>query len=385
MSNWGFDAQLTHIQQEHLYRSRQTVEGPQGAEVVVAGKRLVNYSSNDYLGLANHPRVVKAFINSSEKYGVGSGSAHLICGHTAEHQALEEELAEFTGRQRALLFSTGYMANLGVISALVGKGDDVFQDKLNHASLLDAGKLSGARSRRYLHADINRLNQLLLRSTQAKKLIVTDGVFSMDGDEAPIEQLVDVAKQSNAMLMVDDAHGFGVLGPTGGGLVEKYELNDEDVPILMGTFGKAFGTFGAFVAGSDALIETLIQRARTYIYTTAAPAAVMAATRESLKLSQVDTWRREKLAELSKQFRLGASQLGFNVPDSNSAVHPIIIGDSAKALSVSQQLAVQGFMVSAIREPTVPSGSARLRVTFTATHTEAQVDALLSALDSVIE
>jgi 8-amino-7-oxononanoate synthase len=385
MSNWGFDAQLTHIKQQHLYRSRQTVESPQGAEIVVAGKRLVNFSSNDYLGLANHPSVVKAFIKGSEKYGVGSGSAHLICGHSAEHQALEEELAVFTGRQRALLFSTGYMANLGVIAALVGKGDDVFQDKLNHASLLDAGKLSGARSRRYLHADTNRLSQLLLQSTQAKQLIVTDGVFSMDGDEAPIEQLADVAKQSNAMLMVDDAHGFGVLGQTGGGLIEKYELNQEHVPIVMGTFGKAFGTFGAFVAGSDALIEMLIQRARTYIYTTAAPAAVMAATRESLKLMQVDTWRREKLAGLNKQFRLGASQLGFDVPDSSSAIQPIIIGDSAKALSVSQQLAAQGFMVSAIREPTVPSGSARLRVTLTAAHTDTQVDALLSALDSIIE
>ena len=385
MSDWGLDAQLTHIKQQHLYRSRQTVEGPQGAEIVVAGKRLVNFSSNDYLGLANHPSVVKAFIKGSEKYGVGSGSAHLICGHSAEHQALEEELAEFTGRERALLFSTGYMANLGVIAALVGKGDDVFQDKLNHASLLDAGKLSGARSRRYLHADTNRLSQLLLQSTQAKQLIVTDGVFSMDGDEAPIEQLADVAKQSNAMLMVDDAHGFGVLGLTGGGLIEKYGLNQEHVPIVMGTFGKAFGTFGAFVAGSDALIEMLIQKARTYIYTTAPPAAVMAATRESLKLMQVDTWRREKLVGLNKQFRLGASQLGFDVPDSSSAIQPIIIGDSAKALSVSQQLAAQGFMVSAIREPTVPSGSARLRVTLTAAHTDTQVDALLSALDSIIE
>lgn len=385
MDNWGLDAQLTGIKQQHLYRARQTVDSPQGTVLTIAGQQLVNFSSNDYLGLANHPDVVKAFQRASDEYGVGSGSAHLICGHSAEHQALEEELAEFTGRQRALLFSTGYMANLGVMSALVGSGDDVFQDKLNHASLIDAGQLSSARCRRYLHANTHRLVQLLERSTGNKKLIVTDGVFSMDGDEAPIEELVRLSEQSGAVLMVDDAHGLGVLGKTGGGLLQQHALTQQQVPILMGTFGKAFGTFGAFVAGSDALIETLIQRARTYIYTTAAPAALMAATRESLILVQKESWRREKVSDLAARFRAGAEQLGLNVQGSNSAIQPIVIGDSDKALAVSSRLKAKGFLVSAIREPTVPKGSARLRVTITATHTETQVDALLDAVSAAIK
>ncbi|PCI68472.1 MAG: 8-amino-7-oxononanoate synthase [Piscirickettsiaceae bacterium] len=385
MDNWGLDAQLTGIKQQHLYRARQTVGSPQGTVLTIAGQQLVNFSSNDYLGLANHPDVVKAFQRASDEYGVGSGSAHLICGHSAEHQALEEELAEFTGRQRALLFSTGYMANLGVMSALVGSGDDVFQDKLNHASLIDAGQLSSARCRRYLHANTHRLVQLLERSTGNKKLIVTDGVFSMDGDEAPIEELVRLSEQSGAVLMVDDAHGLGVLGKTGGGLLQQHALTQQQVPILMGTFGKAFGTFGAFVAGSDALIETLIQRARTYIYTTAAPAALMAATRESLILVQKESWRREKVSDLAARFRAGAEQLGLNVQGSNSAIQPIVIGDSDKALAVSSRLKAKGFLVSAIREPTVPKGSARLRVTITATHTETQVDALLDAVSAAIK
>ena len=385
MDNWGLDAQLTGIKQQHLYRARQTVDSPQGTVLTIAGQQLVNFSSNDYLGLANHPDVVKAFQRASDEYGVGSGSAHLICGHSAEHQALEEELAEFTGRQRALLFSTGYMANLGVMSALVGSGDDVFQDKLNHASLIDAGQLSSARCRRYLHANTHRLVQLLERSTGNKKLIVTDGVFSMDGDEAPIEELVRLSEQSGAVLMVDDAHGLGVLGKTGGGLLQQHALTQQQVPILMGTFGKAFGTFGALVAGSDALIETLIQRARTYIYTTAAPAALMAATRESLILVQKESWRREKVSDLAARFRAGAEQLGLNVQGSNSAIQPIVIGDSDKALAVSSRLKAKGFLVSAIREPTVPKGSARLRVTITATHTETQVDALLDAVSAAIK
>ncbi|PCI21504.1 MAG: 8-amino-7-oxononanoate synthase [Piscirickettsiaceae bacterium] len=384
MNKWGFDTQLAEIKQRHLYRSRCLIESPQGAEVLMAGKSLINFSSNDYLGLANHPQVIRAFKAASDKYGVGSGSADLICGHSVEHQALEEELATFTGRERALVFSTGYMANLGVISALVTKGDDIFHDRLNHASLLDAGKLSGARFRRYTHADTNRLEQLLLQSKSIKKLIVSDGVFSMDGDEAPIKNLVDLAAQSESLLMIDDAHGIGVLGASGAGLLEKYQFNQQQVPILMGTFGKALGTFGAFVAGSEALIETLIQRARTYIYTTAAPAALMAATRESLRLVQQEPWRREKITELVTRFQQGANHLGLDIQASITSIQPIVLGDSAKALQVSEQLKEQGYLVSAIREPTVPKGGARLRITITAVHSATQIDGLLGALQTTI-
>lgn len=284
MSQWEFSSELDELKRQQLYRSRQLIDSPQGAKVEIDGALFDNFSSNDYLGLANHPSVVKAFQQAAEKYGVGSGSAHLICGHSHEHHALEEELAEFTGRQRALVFSTGYMANIGAIAALVQKGDDVFQDKLNHASLIDGGKISGAQVKRFSHGDMNRLRQLLEKSSAKKKLVVSDGVFSMDGDEAKINELATLAEQASAMLMIDDAHGFGVIGKRGGGLLEKYDLSQQQVPILMATFGKGLGTSGAFIAGSEELIETLIQRARTYVFTTAMPPAIMAATRQSLKI-----------------------------------------------------------------------------------------------------
>ena len=242
--------------------------------------------------------------SGADRYGVGSGSAHLVCGHSAAHHALEEELAAFTGRDRALLFSTGYMANIGVISALLGRGDAVFEDRLNHASLLDGGLLSGARFKRYAHADVADLGANLEKAS-GNKLIVTDGVFSMDGDFAPLDELAVAAKNHNAWLMVDDAHGLGVIGEHGGGILEHYGLSQEDVPVLMGTLGKGLGTFGAFVAGSDLLIETLIQKARTYIYTTAIPAAVAEATRASLKIAIEENWRRDKLKKLSERFSAG--------------------------------------------------------------------------------
>jgi 8-amino-7-oxononanoate synthase len=313
---------------------------------------------------------------------VGSGSAHLICGHSSAHHALEDELAEFTGRSRALLFSTGYMANLGVISALVGRADSVFEDRLNHASLLDGGLLSGAKFKRYAHADMEHL-QARLQTAAGNKLIVTDGVFSMDGDVAPLPALVETANQNNAWLMVDDAHGLGVLGKQGAGLVRQFGLSQDDVPVLMGTLGKAFGTFGAFVAGSEILIETLIQQAKTYIYTTAMPPAIAEATRASLKLVITDNWRREKLNELVNHFRAGAAQLGLTLMDSTTAIQPILIGDSQQAVQLSNGLLDAGFLVSAIRPPTVPEGSARLRVTFSALHKIEQVDRLLTALDGL--
>jgi len=382
-STMNLSENLEQLKRQGLYRSRRVVAGQQAVEINVDGKPVINFCSNDYLGLANHPEIVSTFKKATDKYGVGSGSAHLICGHSAAHHALEEELAEFTGRERALLFSTGYMANIGVISALVGRGDRVLEDRLNHASLLDGALLSRARLKRYLHADISDLEVRLLEPG-AKTLIATDGVFSMDGDLAPLPDIVKLAKSQNTMLMVDDAHGIAVLGQKGGGILQHYQLSAQDVPVLMGTLGKGFGTFGAFVAGSDELIETLIQKARTYIYTTAMPAAVAEATRTSLKIVQKDHWRREKLQALLQRFRDGASQLGLSVMESSTAIQPILIGDSHKAVEASEVLLNRGIWVTAIRPPTVPQGKARLRVTFSANHSSHHIDALLDALDAVM-
>jgi len=381
----GFDDladELQQIKQQSLYRSRRVLSSAQGIEIEVDAKQLINFSSNDYLGLANHPDVIKSFKKAGDDYGVGSGSAHLICGHSRSHHALEEELAEFTGRDRALLFSTGYMANMGVISALLGRGDQVFEDRLNHASLLDGGLLSGARFKRYLHSNPDDLNNKI-NPIDGRTLIVTDGVFSMDGDLAPLPELSALAVGKNAWLMVDDAHGLGVLGDTGAGVLQQYGLTQQDVPVLMGTLGKAFGTFGAFVAGSETLIETLIQKARTYVFTTAMPAAIAEATRTSLKLVIADDWRREKLNQLVKQFRMGANQLGLSMMPSDSAIQPLLIGDSQRAVKISEALLNKGFLVSAIRPPTVARGEARLRITFSANHKEYHVDQLLEAMDGL--
>lgn len=382
-------AELKKRRAQSLYRSRRIVEGPQNTSLIVDGRKLINFCSNDYLGLANHPEVISAFKQGADEYGVGSGASHLINGHSRAHHLLEEELADFVGRPRALLFSTGYMANLGVLTALVGSGDVVMQDRLNHASLIDAGLLSGARCQRYLHADPKSLHEHLskFKSKQkdGRRLIVTDGVFSMDGDLAPLPELANIAMQEESWLMVDDAHGLGVMGEDGRGVLSHFQMSNEQVPILMGTLGKAFGTFGAFVAGSEALIETLIQQARSYVYTTALPPAVAAATSVSLRLLQSENWRREKLNSLIKRFRAGVSELGLSLMDSSTPIQPILLGNVEKTLAVSEALYKQGLFVSAIRPPTVPEGSARLRITFSASHTEEQVDQLLSALDAVAE
>lgn len=383
MESWLLADQLEQIKKQHLYRSRKVIDGPQGACIKMQGCSLLNFSSNDYLGLANHPAVKKAFISAAEKHGVGSGSAHLICGHSSEHHALEEELAEFTGRSRALVFSTGYMANVGILSALLNKQDEVFEDRLNHASLIDGGLMSGARFRRYSHNDMNRLQHLLDNNKASKKVIVSDGIFSMDGDEAPMTELVVLADKYQAALMIDDAHGIGVLGGSGAGLLDQYGLDQQEVPILMATLGKALGTFGAFVAGSESLIEFLIQHARSYIYTTAPPPAVMAATRVSLKLCQQESWRREKLKSLIQQFRQGAQQLGLSLLDSSTPIQPIIFADNERTVKASQYLMSKGFLVTAIRSPTVPVGSERLRVTLSAEHTETQVSSLLDVLEAL--
>ncbi|MGD8498945.1 MAG: 8-amino-7-oxononanoate synthase, partial [Chromatiales bacterium] len=362
------------------YRTRRLTEGPQRPEMVVDGRPVLAFCSNDYLGLAAHPDVITAFRQGAERYGVGSGAAHLVNGHSAAHHALEEELAEFTNRERALLFSTGYMANLGVAQALVGRGDAVFEDRLNHASLLDAGLLSGARFTRYPHADAEDLSRRLRTRPDGERLILTDGVFSMDGDLAPLPSLAEVAQAHDAWLMVDDAHGLGVLGETGAGSLEQFGLGAEQVPILMGTLGKAFGTAGAFVAGSAELIETLIQQARTYVYTTAQPPAVAEATRAALRLVRDEPWRREHLEALVERFRAGATQIGLRLMESPTPIQPILIGQSERALQLSEALLARGLLVPAIRPPTVPKGTARLRVTLSAAHTDSQVARLLETL-----
>jgi 8-amino-7-oxononanoate synthase len=363
-----------------LYRSRRIAESAQQPEMRIDGRSLLAFCSNDYLGLASHPEVVQAMQQGAADWGAGSGAAHLITGHSAAHHALEQELAEFTGRPRALLFSTGYMANLGVVAALLGRNDRLFEDRLNHASLLDAGLLSRARMLRYPHNDTHLLASQLDLAGSGRKLIVTDGVFSMDGDLAPLPELARLAKQHDAWLMVDDAHGLGVLGAEGRGSLDYFGLGLEQVPILMGTLGKGLGTFGAFVAGSEALIETLIQQARSYVYTTACPPAVAEATRVSLRIARQESWRRERLTQLVSRFRQGAEALDLPLMMSETPIQPILAGSAQQALNWSRQLEAQGILVGAIRPPTVPEGRARLRVTFSATHTERHLDRLLAAL-----
>ena len=374
---------LDERRQQHLYRQRSNLNSRCASTIMVDGKSQHNFCSNDYLGLAGHPDIAKALQQGADKYGTGSGASHLISGHSQAHEQLEQELAEFTGRPRALLFSTGYMANMGVISALVGRRDLVLQDRLNHASLLDGGLLSRADLQRYKHANTDDLAARLSASNAERKLVVTDGVFSMDGDLPPLESMAVVTNQHQGWLMVDDAHGFGVLGKNGGGLIEALDLSIEQVPILVGTLGKAFGTFGAFVAGSEALIETLIQFSRSYIYTTALPPAVAVASSASLKILQAESWRREKLVSLVGRFRLGAGQIGLDLMDSQTPIQPVQINNDQRVMEINRQLRAKGFMVGAIRPPTVPKGSGRLRICLSATHTEEQIDQLLEALESV--
>jgi 8-amino-7-oxononanoate synthase len=372
--------QLQARRDQQLYRERLIIDGPQGVTVRVDGRDYLSFCSNDYLGLANHADVLSAFHRGIDEFGCGSGAAHLITGHSRAHHALEEELADFVQRPRALLFSTGYSANLGVMAALLGRGDRVFEDRLNHASLLDAARLSRARLLRYEHNDAVALASRLAASPACETLVATDGVFSMDGDMAPLADLSAVAAQHHAWVLVDDAHGLGVLGPQGRGSVVQAGLGVSEVPILMGTLGKAFGTFGAFVAGSDDLIETLIQQARTYIYTTAPPPAVACATRAALQRVREDDWRREHLQGLIRVFRSGARQLGLTLCDSQTPIQPLLVGAAGRALQLSQALRDRGILISAIRPPTVAEGSSRLRITFSAAHSEAQVQQLLAAL-----
>ncbi len=366
-----------------LTRRLRCVDRADGPHLQINGRLLLSFCSNDYLGLANHPAIVAALKSAAEQDGVGSMAAHLICGHRREHAALEEDLAEWMGRKRVLVFSTGYMANLSVLTVLLQAGDLCVQDKLNHASLLDGAHLAGVELKRYRHADLDSAARQLASRPGVCALLATEGVFSMDGDAAPLPALASLCKKERSVFMVDVAHGLGVTGPQGAGSVAAANLGEEDVPVLMATFGKALGTFGAFVAGGETLIDALTQSARPYIYTTAMPPALAAATRAAIAIARKETWRREKLAALVARYRAGAEQLGLPLTPSTTAIQPLMLGDAGSAVDAARQLEKSGFLVGAIRPPTVPYGSARLRVTFSASHEESEVDRLLEALSEM--
>ena len=370
-----------------LFRQRRTLFSPQGTEVILDGEHVTSFCSNDYLGLADHPDVVTAFHEGLDKFGAGSGASHLVSGHLIPHEALEQELAEFTGRSRALVFSSGYMANVGVLTTLLNNNDVVLEDRLNHASLLDGGLFSGARFKRFAHLDTADLEKKLSSLQDARrKLVVADGVFSMDGDIAPVPELIRVTNEHDGLLMIDDAHGIGVLGRNGGGTIAHWQeqgahIDEDNLQILIGTFGKSFGASGAFVAGSEELIETLIQFCRPYIYTTAISPAQAEAIRTSLKIIQKDNWRRQYLAQLISRFRAHCDDLGLTTMASSTPIQAVVIGDVSKTVQASEQLMQEGVFVSAIRPPTVPAGTARLRVTFSALHTETQFQKLLDVFE----
>jgi len=379
--DYQLQQKLDERMEQSLYRRRRVVESPQGVEIDIDEKHYLSFSSNDYLGLANHPELISAFHDGLNRWGAGSGAAHLVTGHSAAHHALEEELAEFLGYPRVLLFSSGYLANLGLQQALLGRGDRVIHDRLNHASLLDGARLSGAKLVRFSHKDIAALEGRLAEKGTGRVLVATDGLFSMDGDVAPLPAIAGECRCAAAALVVDDAHGIGVHGPEGRGTVAKFGLGEPEVPVLMGTLGKAFGLSGAFVAGSDSLVETLIQQARTYIYTTAPPPAQAEAARMALRLVRGGDERRERLRTLIQRFRSGATELGLDLMSSDTPIQPLMVGDSSSAVELSKSLQKHGILVTPIRPPTVPDGSARLRITFSANHTEEHVDRLLEALD----
>ena len=362
-----------------LRRRLRTIDHCHGPWLETDGRRLLSFCSNDYLGLAQHPQIIDALRRAASN-GVGSTSAHLICGHRSEHAQLEEALAAWTGRDRALLFSTGYMANLGVLQTLLARGDLCVQDKLNHACLIDGARLAGVDLKRYPHVATDAAARQLASNRPSAALLATDGVFSMDGDVAPLVDLAALCQREHATLMVDDAHGLGVLGARGGGSVVAADLGQHEVPVLMATLGKALGCAGAFVAGSDALIEGLLQFARPYVYTTAMPPALAAAASVAVTLAQHESWRREKLHGLIARFRAGAGQLGLVLAPSNTAIQPIILGEAQAALDAAEQLEARGLLVTAIRPPAVRAGAARLRVTLSSAHDEAHVDQLLEAL-----
>ena len=370
------------IKDSSLWRVRRELDSAQSSKIMIDGDALLNFSSNDYLGLANHPKLIASAQNAIAQWGVGSGASHLVCGHQAPHHKLEQALANYVGAESVVLFSTGYMANLAVATALTSKRDLILQDKLNHASLIDGARLSDAQFKRYAHANVEHAGRLLQGSQFDNALIMTDGVFSMDGNVAPLHQLKLLADKHQALLFVDDAHGLGCMGESGRGALAAFGLTPSDNVLLMGTLGKAFGSFGAFVAGDSIYIEQLIQSARSYIYTTALPPAVAATSCAAISLldESGDTLR-HRLQENIEYFKLGAQDLDLTLMPSDSAIQPLMLGDENTALAVSASLYKQGFLVTAIRPPTVPKGSARLRFTLSASHATEQIEQLLNALE----
>lgn len=391
---------LNHASQQRRqldqWRQRSTLNSQQGPVVQRNGQPLINFCSNDYLGLAMGG--ANALAQSAQRWGLGSGSSHLVCGHSSAHDELERALARHTGYPAALLFSTGYMANVGCINALTQRGDLILQDKLNHASLIDGALLSRADFLRYRHLDYDQLQQRLIQrqplmqqpqqaqqeiAKQPLTLVVSDSIFSMDGDLADVARLSQICQQQQALLMVDDAHGLGIIGKQGAGVRSAFDLSSEQLPVYIGTLGKALGGFGAFVAGDQALIDYLVQFARPYIYTTALPPAVAEAMLSNLERLQDDSLR-HTLHQHIGYFRQRASQLGLALMPSESPIQPLMIGDEASAMAISTELQQRGLWVTAIRPPTVPNGSSRLRITLTAAHTTTQLDQLLTALDELI-
>tara|TARA_R110001632_G_scaffold7435_2_gene29721 strand:- start:35813 stop:36994 length:1182 start_codon:yes stop_codon:yes gene_type:complete len=382
--DWMLSA-LEERRQQNLMRRTVTLGSPQIPHAKINTQDYAAFCSNDYLGLANHPALIQALHDTAQEYGVGGGSSHLVCGHLTPHQQLEDALADWLGYERVMLFSTGYMANLGVISALAGKDRPVIQDKLNHASLIDGALLAQATMRRYLHGDVASAEKLLSRSTDSG-LLITDGVFSMDGDVAPLSELSNLAIKHDWMFMVDDAHGLGCLGEDGRGCLSLAGLDAERLPILIGTFGKAFGTAGAFVATSHEYADYLTQFARPYIYTTAMSPAMAGATLASLRIIQSSEGqeRRDRLSAHIAYFRQRMQSLPVVLMASETAIQPILMGDSKTALQISERLKSLGVWCTAIRPPTVPIGSARLRITLSAAHSDADLVLLCDSLEHVL-
>ena len=374
------DSQLTSLAADGLLRSRRTVDSPCGVSATVGGREMLSFCSNDYLGLAAEPALIEAACTAAKRWGVGSGSSHIVSGHLTPHERLERELATFVGSERALYFSTGYMANLGAVPTLVGRGDAIFADRLNHASLIDAALLSRAGHLRYPHNDLAALERQLAASSAKRKMILTDAVFSMDGDLAQLPQLFELAERFGAWLVIDDAHGFGVLGANGRGSLAHFGLPMSPRIVYIGTLGKAAGVSGAFVAGADNVIEWLMQRARTYIFTTASSPIVAATLSASLELIERGDHRRTHLQALVERLRAGLANTRWHVLPSPTAIQPIVIGANADALRIAAKLAERGIWVPAIRPPTVPKGTARLRVSLSAAHRIEHVDRLVAAL-----
>ncbi|MFZ1641874.1 MAG: 8-amino-7-oxononanoate synthase [Candidatus Contendobacter sp.] len=371
---------LAQLAADGLLRRRRTLDAPCGPEALVEGRRVVAFCSNDYLGLANHPALVAAVRDAAERWGVGSGASHAVSGHLRPHAELEERLAAFVGRERALYFTTGYMANLAIVPTLVERNDAIFADKLNHASLIDAALLARAEHVRYPHGDVETLAHRLARSSARRKLILTDAVFSMDGDLAPLPELYELAERFDAWLVVDDAHGFGVLGPGGRGSLAHFNLPPSPRLILMGTLGKAAGVSGAFVAGDRRVIEWLMQRARSYIFTTASSPILAAALLASLELIAAADDRRAYLQQLILRLREGLNGLPWRLLPSQTAIQPLLIGGNDAAVQLAERLFARGLWVPAIRPPTVPADTARLRISLSAAHGESQIDDLIAAL-----